>query len=99
LEGNRDAGQRAQHEPRREVAMARHTSIETRHYAERDALFRALHGLDRRAFLKVSLAAAGAALASGARFHPHSFLPVSVAHPPGSPVEPFTFAYVSDSHL
>ncbi|HKA31271.1 MAG TPA: twin-arginine translocation signal domain-containing protein, partial [Candidatus Binatia bacterium] len=79
--------------------MARHTSIETRHYAEREALFRGLQGLDRRAFLKVSLAAAGAALASGARFHPHSFVPVSVADAAGGPVEPFTFAYISDSHL
>ena len=79
--------------------MGRHRSIETRHYAERDALFRGLQGLDRRAFLKVSLAAAGAALASGARFHPHSFVPVSVADAAGGPVEPFTFAYISDSHL
>jgi Icc protein len=78
--------------------MARHTSIETRYYAERDAVFRELGRLDRRGFLKVSMAAAAAALASGVRFHPHSFQTVAVADA-ASTVEPFTFAYISDSHL
>jgi len=78
--------------------MARHKSVETRYYEERDELFRGLRRLDRRSFLKVSLAAAGAALASGVRVHPHSFQAVSVAGAK-TKVEPFTFAYISDSHL
>ena len=40
-------------------------SIETKHYEERDAFFRGLHNLDRRSFLKVSIAAAAAAAANG----------------------------------
>src|SRR5262249_33183279 len=60
---------------------------------------RGLRGLDRRGFLKVSLAAAGAAAASGVRFNPHSFQTVSVAGAATGKVEPFTFAYISDSHL
>lgn len=54
-------------------------SIETRHLEERAELFRGLLNLDRRAFLKVSVAAATAAVGKGVVFHPHSFLPVSVA--------------------
>lgn len=72
------------------------TSIETKHYEERQALFDALPKLGRRDFLKVSAAALAAAAASGIRFHPTSFQPVSVAH---AATEPFTFAYVSDAHL
>jgi len=72
-------------------------SIETRHYAERDALFAALPKLGRRDFLKVSAAAVAAAAASGVRFHPTSFQPVTVAS--ADTREPFSFAYVSDSHL
>jgi 3',5'-cyclic-AMP phosphodiesterase len=71
-------------------------SIETIHYEERDALFAALPKLGRRDFLKVSAAALAAAAASGVRFHPTSFQPVLVAH---AASEPFTFAYISDSHL
>lgn len=74
-------------------------SVETRHYEERESLFRALPKLDRRGFLKVSLAAAAAAAANGVRFHPRSFQPISVADAATSKIEPFTFAYVSDSHL
>ena len=76
-------------------------SIETKHLEERAELFRALKSLDRRSFLKVSAAAAGAVAAQGI-LPPHSFQPVSVAHAaqPGKPkLEPFTFAYISDSHL
>jgi 3',5'-cyclic AMP phosphodiesterase CpdA len=73
-------------------------SVETRYYEDREALLKGLGRLDRRRFLKVSLAAAGAAAASGVRFHPHTFQPVDVAHAaPGG--EPFRFAYISDSHL
>ncbi len=73
------------------------TSIETKHYEERDALFAALPKLGRRDFLKVSAAAVAAAAGSGVRFFPTSFQPVTVAN--AATREPFTFAYVSDSHL
>jgi len=71
-------------------------SIETRHHEEREALFRGLKSLDRRAFMKVSAAAMGAVAAQGL-FTPHSFLPVSIAQ--AGKAEPFRFAYISDSHL
>jgi 3',5'-cyclic-AMP phosphodiesterase len=67
---------------------------------EREALFSALKGLDRRSFLKVS-AAAAAAVATQGLAPPHSFQPVRIAQaqaPPGGQA-PFTFAYISDSHL
>ncbi|CAN5831237.1 MAG: 3',5'-cyclic adenosine monophosphate phosphodiesterase CpdA [Chromatiales bacterium USCg_Taylor] len=76
-------------------------SVETRYYEEREALFRGLKNLDRRSFLKLSAAAAAAALARGVEFNLHSFQPVQVAHAAtgeAGPVE-FTFAYISDSHL
>ena len=79
--------------------MRRHTSVETKYHEERDAFLKGLRGLDRRGFLKVSLAAAAAAAASGVRFNPHSFQTVSVAGAATGKVEPFTFAYISDSHL
>ena len=79
--------------------MRRHTSVETKYYEQRDAFLKGLRGLDRRGFLKVSLAAAAAAAASGVRFNPHSFQTVSVAGAATNKVEPFTFAYISDSHL
>jgi Icc protein len=75
-------------------------SIETKHMEERESLFRALKSLDRRSFLKVSAAAMGAVAAQGL-VTPHSFQPVRLAYAAtgkGS-VEPFTFAYISDSHL
>jgi 3',5'-cyclic-AMP phosphodiesterase len=79
--------------------MRRHTSVETKYHEERDAFLKGLRGLDRRGFLKVSLAAAAAAAASGVRFNPHSFQTVSVAGAASGKVEPFTFAYISDAHL
>jgi Icc protein len=73
-------------------------SVETKYYEEREALFRGLKNLDRRTFLKLSLAAAAAAAAKGVGFNLHSFQPVRVAHAGVKPAE-FTFAYISDSHL
>jgi len=70
-------------------------SIETKHMEERAAFFRGLHNLDRRDFMKIS-AAAFAATASKALATPHSFQPVTIAAPG---IEPFRFAYISDSHL
>jgi 3',5'-cyclic AMP phosphodiesterase CpdA len=70
---------------------------ETRYLEERDALFRGMHDLDRRSFLKVSTGALAAAATAGVVFHPHSFLPVSVAY--GAEGPGFRFAYISDSHL
>jgi 3',5'-cyclic-AMP phosphodiesterase len=74
-------------------------SVETRYLEERERAYRALKNLDRRAFLKVSAAAAGAVAAQGL-VPPHSFQPVKVAHAQakGKP-ESFRFAYISDSHL
>lgn len=73
-------------------------SIETRHMEERAELYQALKKLDRRSFMKVSAAAAGAAAGLA---NPHSFQPVTVAHAQGAKDKPqkFTFAYISDSHL
>jgi 3',5'-cyclic AMP phosphodiesterase CpdA len=60
---------------------------------------RSLMNLDRRAFLKVTGAAAATVLGKGLAF-PHSFQPVRVASVPGAAgAEPFRFAYISDSHL
>ncbi len=74
-------------------------SIETKHMEEREATLRGLANLDRRSFLKVSAAAFGAAAGLGVT--PHSFQPVTVAHaqPATGKVQPFRFAYISDSHL
>jgi Icc protein len=74
------------------------TSIETRHMQERSELYAALKSLDRRAFMKVSAAAFGAVAAQGL-MPPHSFQPVKVAHAAEEGKPPFTFAYISDSHL
>ncbi len=71
-------------------------SVETKYYEEREEALRSLGGLDRRKFLKVAGAAAGAAMASGL-VTPHSFLPVRMAHAQGK--GGFRFAYISDSHL
>jgi len=78
--------------------MAKWKSVETRWYEDRDALFRGIQRLDRRGFLRVSLAAAGAAAVSGVRFAPHSFQTVSVVDAKEAR-EPFSFAYISDTHL
>ncbi|HEM46585.1 MAG TPA: twin-arginine translocation signal domain-containing protein, partial [Alphaproteobacteria bacterium] len=72
-------------------------SVETRYYEDRDSVLRGLRNVDRRTFLRLSAAAAGAALGSGALAFPHSFQPISVAHAAGR--KPFRIAYVSDSHL
>jgi Icc protein len=76
----------------------RHTSVETRYMEDRERAMRGLGGLSRRGFLKVAGAAFGAAAAQGL-ITPHSFLPVNVAHAQGAGKPPFTFAYISDSHL
>ena len=75
-------------------------SIETKHMEQRDALFRGLSQLDRRAFMKVSAVAAGIVASKGV-ITPHSFQPVTVAHAQGGggKGEAFRFAYISDSHL
>lgn len=75
-------------------------SIETKHMEERDTLFKALHNLDRRSFMKVSAAALGAVAGAGLN-SPHSFQPVNVAQAQTTTgkVGGFNFAYISDSHL
>ena len=71
--------------------------VETKFMEARAAALRALGGLDRRSFLKVAAASAGAALAKGL-LPPHSFQLVNVAH--ADPAQPaWTFAYISDTHL
>src|SRR5262245_23822861 len=76
----------------------RFKSIETRHCEEREELFRHLRGLDRRTFMKVSMAAAAAVAAKGL-FHPHSFMPIDVAYGATGEQQGFRIAYISDSHL
>ena len=85
----------------------RYKSVETRYMEERDRLMRAMPRLDRRAFLKVAAAAAGTVLAKGL-LPPHTFQLVSVAEAAPDKTAamagstgsgPFTFAYISDSHL
>jgi len=74
-------------------------SIETRHEEERADLFRQLRNLDRRTFMKVSLAAAAAVAGKGLA-HPFSFMPIDVAY--GATTDgkqEFRIAYISDSHL
>ncbi|WP_394826399.1 metallophosphoesterase family protein [Pendulispora albinea] len=74
-------------------------SVETKYMEERESLIRSLGKLDRRMFLKVSAAAAGAALGQGL-VTPHSFQPVKVAYgQTGGQKGGFRFAYISDSHL
>jgi 3',5'-cyclic-AMP phosphodiesterase len=57
---------------------ARYKSVETKYVEARDRTLRALRGLDRRTFFKVSAASAGAAFAKGL-VPPHSFQLVEVA--------------------
>ena len=68
--------------------------VETRYMASRELLIRSLENLDRRAFLRVSGAVAAAAATRGVALA-HSFQPIEVARA----IEPFRFAYISDSHL
>ena len=73
----------------------KHKSVETRYMEARREFFNGLARVDRRSFLKISAAAAGAAAASGLIPY-HSFQPVAVA----AEAQPaFKFAYISDSHL
>ncbi len=75
----------------------RYKSVETRFMEARQAALRALGGLDRRTFLKIAAASAGAALAKGL-VPPHTFQLVNVAH--ADPAQPaWSFAYISDTHL
>jgi 3',5'-cyclic-AMP phosphodiesterase len=75
----------------------RHKSVETKHAEARDEALRALRSLDRRSFLKVAAATAGAVLAKGL-VAPHSFQLINVAH--ADPAAPgWSFAYISDTHL
>ena len=86
---------------------ARHKSVETKYMEERDAVLRGLRGLDRRSFLKV-LAAIGGCRDGEGLMPPHSFQLVKLAdaatdktsgRPGWQGKRPFTFAYISDTHL
>src|SRR5258705_8611929 len=85
----------------------RHKSVETKYMEDRDAVLKGLRQLDRRTFLKVLAASTGAVMAKGL-MPPHTFQLVEVANAAvdktfggsgmaGKP--PFTFAYISDTHL
>jgi Icc protein len=75
----------------------RHKSVETRLMEARDEALRALRGLDRRSFLKVAAASAGAVLARGL-LPPHSFQLVNIAYADAAQAG-WSFAYISDTHL
>ena len=86
---------------------ARYKSVETKCYENRDRVMNALRNCDRRTFLKLSAATAGAVLAKGL-IPPHSFQLVEVANAAiekgsgsvgAQGAAPFRFAYISDSHL
>ena len=88
------------HDMRDDLKIPHIKSVETRHLEEREALFRGLRNLDRRAFLKASTGAAAAAVAAGVTYPFHSFLPINVAYADaGGAAQGFNFAYISDSHL
>ena len=75
-------------------------SVETKYMQGREEAMRGLMNLDRRSFLRISAAATAAVMTQGL-VHPHSFQPVTVEAPGvgGNGIEPFRFAYISDSHL
>src|SRR5262249_58580924 len=73
-------------------------SIETRHYDERDAFFAGLRRMSRRGFLRLAGASAGLAMAKGL-VPPHSFQLIEMAGAAETDKPPFTFAYISDTHL
>jgi predicted phosphodiesterase len=86
---------------------ARHKSIETKFYEDRERVLQALRNCDRRTFIKIAGATMGAVMAKGL-MPPHTFQLVTVADAAvtkdfsttgmkGNP--PFTFAYISDAHL
>src|SRR6266481_3109599 len=86
---------------------ARHKNVETKYMEDRDKVLRGMRQLDRRTFMKVLAASAGAVMAKGL-MPPHTFQLVSVAEDAldknasatgarGTP--PFTFAYISDTHM
>jgi 3',5'-cyclic-AMP phosphodiesterase len=85
----------------------RHKSVETKYMEDRDKVLRGLRGLDRRNFLKVLGATMGAVAAKGL-VTPHSFQLITFADAATDKTfdikgeegkRPFTFAYISDSHL
>ena len=85
----------------------RHKSVETKYMEERDAALKGLRRLDRRSFIKVMGAAMGAVAAKGL-MPPHSFQLITVADAATDKAfgakgsegkRPFTFAYISDTHL
>jgi 3',5'-cyclic-AMP phosphodiesterase len=85
----------------------RQKSVETKYLEERDAALRGLRQLDRRTFMKVLAATAGAVMAKGL-VPPHTFQLVKVANAAvdkswstagASGTPPFMFAYISDTHM
>ena len=82
--------------------MSKWKSIETKHYEERAAFFEGLKHVSRRDFLKLAGVSAAAVLARGI-VPPQSFQLVEVAQAheghEGGEKPPFTFAYISDTHL
>src|SRR5689334_1921918 len=85
----------------------RHKSVETKYMEERDAALKGLRRLDRRGFIKAMGAAMGAVAARGL-ITPHSFQLVTLADAAtdksfgakdSEGKRPFTFAYISDTHL
>jgi Icc protein len=86
---------------------ARHKSVETKFMEERERVIRAVRSLDRRSFMKVAAAAAGAVLARSL-LPPHSFQVIEVANAAvdksfgakgAAGAAPFRFAYISDTHM
>jgi len=74
----------------------RYKSVETKYMEERAQALSGLLNLDRRSFVKASLAAMGAAAAASLDT-PFSFQPIRMAH--ADIGEGFRIAYISDSHL